>query len=153
MGRRLSLPERNVAAETRAVEAGHRAFVQPDGSIRVLSDTHGDLGKGYRVEFVAGAYDGLVRFTCTPEGAMAYRDDHLHVETVRPGEVPCMHAALAARRLEREGLIRYDKNGRWQLVSFRPHTHVFVNGRCTVEISDGRACNEPADPFDGLPSS
>lgn len=122
----------NLAAETRAVEAGHRAFVQPGGWIRVTSDTHGDLGKFYRVEFTSTP-GAPVRFTCTPDGAKAFADDHLHTESGRPGVVPCMHAALAARRLEREGLAVLDETGLWRDV--RP----FVS-------------RQPDDPFDGLPS-
>lgn len=113
MGRRLTVAERNVSAEARAAEAGHRARVQPGGWVKVTSDTHGDLGKWYRVEFV-GHIDGLVEFACRPEGPNAYQDDHL-AASASPGSVPCMHAALAARRLEREGLATYDGHGRWSL--------------------------------------
>lgn len=98
---------RNLAAEVRAVEEGHRAFVMPGGWVRVVSDTH--AGKTYRVEFVA--VGGLVSFSCRPEGEHAYTDDHL-AASAAPGVTPCKHAALAARRLEREGLARLE-GGHW----------------------------------------
>lgn len=127
----MNTAERNLAAEARAVEAGHRAFVQPGGWIRVSSDTHGDLGKHYRVEFTSSP-GAPIRFTCTPIGPMAFRDDHLHAESGRPGMVPCMHAALAARRLEREGLAELDETGLWR------DAREFVS-------------RQPEDPFEGLP--
>lgn len=120
----------NLAAETRAVEAGHRAFVQPGGWIRVTSDTHGDLGKSYHVEFT-GSPGAPIRFSCRPEGACAYLDDH-KAASARPGIVPCMHSALAARRLEREGLAVFDETGLWR------DAREFVS-------------RQPADPFEGLP--
>jgi len=98
--------QRNLDAEVRGVEAGHRAFVQPDGSIRVVSDTHGDLGKHYVVTFAASFVGSAVVFACEPHGERAFADDHLYT-VGGPGLVPCMHTALAARRLEREGLIRF----------------------------------------------
>lgn len=139
--KRLMLSERNVAAEARAVEAGHRARVQDGGWVKVTSDTHGDLGKHYRVEFYADATDGLVRFTCSPEGPRAYNDDHFYASSGLPGIAPCMHAALAARRLEREGLARYDEHGRWEATP------------AVLEALRARlAAQAPADPFAGLPS-
>lgn len=138
MGRRLSTPERNVAAEARAVEEGHRARVQDDGSVKVTSDTHGDLGKWYRVEYVSHS-DGLISFTCQPGGPMAYRDDHLAASST-PGAVPCKHAALAARRLEREGLAVYDQHGRWS-----------VTAEALERIRAKLAAATPADLLEGLP--
>lgn len=123
--------ERNLAAEARAVEAGHRAFVQEGGWIKVTSDTHGDLGKWYHVEFL-GTPGAPIRFSCIPEGPKAYQDDH-KAGSARPGVVPCMHAALAARRLEREGLAVLDEVGLWR------DAREFVS-------------RQPDDPFEGLPS-
>src|ERR671919_472846 len=77
-----------LAAEIRAVEEGHNARVLPDGS-------------GGATRRIAG---GLLWFGCTCRSGQ-YR-------TSLP--VPCKHAALAARRLEREGLARWD-DGRWRL--------------------------------------
>ncbi len=120
-----STAERNLAAEVRAVEEGHRARL--DGaSIVVTSDTH--HGKQFRVS--AGSVPGQpISFTCTPEGVDAYRNDHGRC-TAAPGVCGCKHAALAARRLEREGLA--------ELVA-----GVWVStATATVAV--------PADPFAGL---
>ncbi|HYN18345.1 MAG TPA: SWIM zinc finger family protein, partial [Actinomycetes bacterium] len=57
----------------------------------------------YRVS-IRGIDDGVLRLGCTCRSG-EYR-------TSLP--VPCKHAALAARRLEREGLARWD-DGRWRL--------------------------------------
>lgn len=111
MGSKLTVAERNVRAEARAVEAGHRALLLDGGKVKIVSDTYD--GKWYVVEFVAHT-DGLVSFTCHPEGRNAYRDDHLAASST-PGSVPCMHAATAARRLERERLTAYDEHGRWAI--------------------------------------
>jgi hypothetical protein len=89
-----------LAAEIRAVEEGHNARVLPDGSILVKAESHPG---SYRVS-LRGIADGVLRFGCT----------------CRSGEyrgtlpVPCKHAAVAARRLEREGLARWD-DGSWRL--------------------------------------
>jgi len=89
-----------LAAEVRAVEEGHNARVLPDGSILVKAESHTG---SYHVA-IRGVRDGVLRFGCT----------------CRSGEyraslpVPCKHAALAARRLEREGLARWD-DGHWRL--------------------------------------
>lgn len=99
---------RNLAAEVRAVEEGHRARLD-NGAILVTSDTH--HGKAYRVTATSVWAGQPVTFTCTPEGDAAYRDDHLHTVGVA-GVTPCKHAALAARRLEREGLAEL-VDGRW----------------------------------------
>lgn len=100
---------RNLDAEVRAVEEGHRAFV--DGaSIVVVSDTH--HGKRYRVHAHAGVAGSLITFQCAPEGNRCYSDDHLATAGA-PGVTPCKHAALAARRLEREGLAELDADFHW----------------------------------------
>lgn len=86
-------------AECRAVEEGHRARVADDGSVAVKSDSTD--GVTYNVTFAATP-DGRVRFGCTcPSGF--YRN-------ALP--VPCKHAALAARRLERERLAEWS-DGLW----------------------------------------
>jgi hypothetical protein len=89
-----------LAAEIRAVEEGHNARVLPDGSILVKSESHPG---SYRVS-IRGMVDGVLRFGCTCRSG-EYR-------SALP--VPCKHAALAARRLEREGLARWD-DGSWRL--------------------------------------
>jgi hypothetical protein len=89
-----------LAAEIRAVEEGHNARVLPDGSILVKAESHPG---SYRV-VLRGIADGVLWFGCS----------------CRSGEyraslpVPCKHAALAARRLEREGLARW-QDGSWRL--------------------------------------
>jgi hypothetical protein len=89
-----------LAAEIRAVEEGHNARVMPDGSILVKAESNPG---SYRV-YIRGIDDGVLRFGCDCRSGQ-YR-------TVLP--VPCKHAALAARRLEREGFARWD-GGAWRL--------------------------------------
>jgi hypothetical protein len=95
-----------LAAEVRAVEEGHNARVLADGSILVKAESHPG---SYRVA-IRGIDQGVLRFGCTCRSG-EYR-------TALP--VPCKHAALAARRLEREGLARWE-DGRWRL---RDHAQV-----------------------------
>lgn len=136
MASRLTIAERNVAAEARAVEEGHRAYVQSGGWVKVISDTH--HGKWFHVEFCAHI-DGLISFNCRPEGPNSYRDDHL-AASASPGSVPCKHAALAARALERHDLACYDGHGRWSITA--------------TMLEDLRANLErtaPCDPLEGLP--
>jgi hypothetical protein len=90
----------SLAAERRAVEEGHNARVQPDGSILVRSESTPD---SYRV-WIRDLRDGVLRFGCTcPSGQ--YRDTL---------PVPCKHAALAGRRLERERIAAW-ADGHWRL--------------------------------------
>jgi hypothetical protein len=89
-----------LAAEIRAVEEGHNARVLPDGSILVKAESHPG---SYRVT-IRGLDHGVLRFGCDCRSGQ-YR-------TALP--VPCKHAALAARRLEREGLAHWD-DGSWRL--------------------------------------
>ena len=89
-----------LAAEVRAVEEGHNARVLPDGSVLVKAESHPG---SYRV-VIRGIAGGVLRFGCTCRSG-AYR-------TTLP--VPCKHAAVAARRLEREGLARWE-DGTWRL--------------------------------------
>lgn len=89
-----------LAAEVRAVEGGHNARVLPDGSVLVKADSQPG---SYRV-WIRGVRDGTVLLACTcPSGT--------HRASL---PVPCKHAALAGRRLEREGLARWH-DGAWQL--------------------------------------
>jgi len=89
-----------LAAEIRAVEEGHNARVLPDGSILVKSDSQ---AVSYRV-FIRDIADGTLWFGCTCRSGQ--------FRTSLP--IPCKHAALAARRLEREGLARW-QDGTWRL--------------------------------------
>lgn len=110
--------ERNLAAEVRAVEAGHVAVVHRSGeaawqtSYHVVSDTYRD--KRYEVVLSTRPWEAgePLSLICTPRGRMAYADDHLMTGSPEPGVVPCMHAAVVARRLEREGLATFD-GARW----------------------------------------
>jgi hypothetical protein len=89
-----------IACEARGLREGRRARLLDDGSILVKASS----GQGsYRVR-VAGVRDGLVVLRCDcPSGGYRARLP-----------VPCKHAALAARRLEREGLARWDDHlGGW----------------------------------------
>jgi hypothetical protein len=89
-----------LAAEVRAVEEGHNARVLPDGSVLVKAES---APGSYRVTLRA-VNDGILRLGCTCRSG-EYR---------RTLPVPCKHAAVAARRLEREGIARWD-DGRWRL--------------------------------------
>lgn len=86
--------------EVRAVEEGHRAFVRPGGSIRVKSDSQ--EGVSYEVTFHT-TVTGAIHFHCTcPSGQN--RSHKL---------VPCKHAALAGRRLEREKIAVWNDGLFW----------------------------------------
>jgi hypothetical protein len=88
-----------LAAEMRAVESGHNARVLPDGTILVKSDSQPG---SYRV-WIRAVRDGTVFFGCTCRSGT-------HRESL---PVPCKHAALAGRRLEREGLARWHDGAWW----------------------------------------
>ena len=89
-----------LAAEIRAVGEGHNARVLPDGSVLVKANSQPG---SYHVS-IRGVADGVLRFGCTCRSGV-YRE-------VLP--VPCKHAALAGRRLERESLARWE-DGSWRL--------------------------------------
>jgi hypothetical protein len=95
-----------LAAEIRAVESGHNARVLPDGSILVKSDSQ---PRSHRV-WIRGISDDTVMLGCTCRSGTH--------RTYLP--VPCKHAALAGRRLEREGLARWH-DGAWRI---GPHAQV-----------------------------
>lgn len=106
--------ERNLAAAVRAEEEGHRAFLR-DGKIQVVSDT--DDAIVYHVG-AFGAVDTPATFHCTPHRRDGRGDaterNHGHTSSPRGGILPCKHCACAAKRLEREGLIRYEEaSGLW----------------------------------------
>jgi hypothetical protein len=89
-----------LAAEVRAVEGGHNARVLPDGSVLVKSDSQPG---SYRV-WIRGVRDGTLLFGCTCRSGF-------HRASL---PVPCKHAALAGRRLEREGFAHW-QDGTWRL--------------------------------------
>src|ERR671936_810543 len=100
LGERGWHPAYGLAAEVRAVESGHNARVLPDGSILVKSDSE----PGSHRVWVRGVRDGTVLIGCTCRSGTH--------RSYLP--VPCKHAALAGRRLERESLARWH-DGTWRL--------------------------------------
>lgn len=113
-----------IAAEARAVEFGHHAFRRKDGSYEVRSESRPDLTWLVRLRTVHQVLDDrgpvwvsrvFIQFDCTCESG-----------TFRGAElVPCWHAALVGRRLEREGLARW-RDGLWTADGdlFRQHRDV-----------------------------
>jgi len=96
MGRR-SVAVLNLAAECRAVEEGHHCRLAPDRSHFLVRSEN----RPATYEVRASAIGGLVSFSCTcPFGT--------HHQPPAAGLAGCKHGALAARRLEREGLARFD---------------------------------------------
>jgi hypothetical protein len=89
-----------LAAEIRGVESGHNARVLPDGSVLVKSDSQPG---SYRV-WVRGIREDTVLLGCTCRSGT-------HRASL---PVPCKHAAIAGRRLEREGLARWHE-GSWRI--------------------------------------
>lgn len=105
-------PERNLAAEVRAVEEGHHARLMADGHYRIPSDV--DDGLWYAVTFHCPPYGGPIWFSCDPVNnhGVYVEANHRH-RTAEPGVTCCKHAALVARRLERDNpLVRWD-GGLW----------------------------------------
>jgi hypothetical protein len=109
-----------IACEARGLREGRRARVLHDGSLLVKASS----GDGsYRVR-VAGVRNGLLVLRCScPSGDYRARLP-----------VPCKHAALAARRLEREGLARWDAD----LGGWRPHRPP-VRARAVATLLTGPA--------------
>jgi hypothetical protein len=114
-----------IACEARGLREGHRARVLDDGSILVKASS----GDGsYRVR-VAGVRGGLLVLGCEcPSGGYRARLP-----------VPCKHAALAARRLEREGLARWDDG----LGGWAPR-HPSVRARAVATLLTGPAWSDSA---------
>lgn len=139
----MSTPaDRNAAAEQRAVDENHRAWLDRDhrgAFLRVVSDT--DESIAYRVGCRVGPADRLI-FRCEPITKADQRPtDFAHRDVVgRPGELPCKHAARAARRLRREGFATTTDGGLW-----------VATAAATVEL-EPEIPEQPADPFAGLPS-
>lgn len=91
--------ERAIAAEARAVEEGHHALWDASaGCFTVKSDSLDGVSYQVRPEaLVTGRTAVSLRFTCTCRGARG-----------SAALLPCKHAALVARRLERMRLARFD---------------------------------------------
>jgi hypothetical protein len=115
-----------IACEARGLREGHRARALDDGSILVKASS----GDGsYRVR-VAGVRDGLLVLRCDcPSGGYRARLP-----------VPCKHAALAARRLEREGLTRWDD----RLGGWSPRHHLPARARPVATILSRSGSSDPA---------
>lgn len=118
-----SVEVRTLDAEVRAVERGNHARLAGDGTtLLVASESEPGVNRHVRVQAVGS----VVTFTCScPYGSW------------QPKFVPCVHASVAARRLEREGLLRWE-SGRW------------VPGEKVKVPLTVVADND--DPFEGLPS-
>jgi hypothetical protein len=118
----MSAEERTLAAEVRAVERGSHARLAGDGTtMLVASESEPGVNRHVRVQAVGM----VVTFTCScPYG------------NNQPKTIPCVHSSCAARRLEREGLLRWE-SGRWVPGYKTPLTVV---------------PDEPEDPFLGLPT-
>lgn len=114
--------QRTLDAEVRAVSEGHKARLSGDGkTFSVKSDTT-DATYQVGVKVVAD----VVVFTCScPYGQHG------------PTSIPCKHGALAARRLERENLLRWEAGGWVPTVKALRAKPVY---------------EQPADPFEGLPT-
>lgn len=80
-----------IRAEGRAVEEGHHAISVGGGEYTVKSDTDDDVTYRLRPRLVEDGQSMRVRCSC-PAGM---------ARGALP--IPCKHAALLARRLEREG--------------------------------------------------
>lgn len=115
----------NLAAEVRAVEAGHHARLDADGrALLVTSDSEPGVTRRVTVE----GRMGFVAGTCScPAGRNRFAPRGL-------GVAQCMHIALVCRRLEREGLASFDGE-RW----------------VTTPKAEKAAPVVDDDPFAGLP--
>lgn len=100
----LTAAQRNVAAECRFVEEGHRVYLVHDHA-EVKSDTLDRV----TYEVRAHGEGDLVVFSCTCTGGRRGRQ-------VPRGVTPCKHAAGLGRRLERAGLADWvPVTGRWHV--------------------------------------
>jgi hypothetical protein len=123
---RRSPAERTLDAEVRAVEEGHHARLTGDGRrFSVKSDV---ADWTYHVRIVA--VGGTVVFEC--DHVRRFDADAQPERTF----VPCKHGALCARRLARQGILRWE-SGRWLP---------------TAQALAGAGSSQSGDPFDGLPS-
>lgn len=112
-------PRYNLRAEARSVESDHRVWRRDDGRYEALSETR----PGKRHVMAVHLEVRPVRFTCTCEAG----------EYQAREQTPCWATAKLARRLEREGVVRWDR-GVWRAVSDTPST----------------PSAPPEDPFEGL---
>lgn len=134
MERPRTVTERMIAAECRFVEEGHHVRLAGDGAhMLVTSDVLPRVTYRVGVSMVGET----IVFTC----------DHICYDR-RTGEridgrqpartfTPCKHGAGCARRLAREGLVRWD-GSRWMPTD--------------LALEVGRAATVTEDPWEGLPS-
>ena len=127
-----STEQRTLDAEVRGVEEGHHVFVNADGTYKVVSEVTGEALT------VSAVFDrGVPVFSCDHEVVRRLGAQLPSVSEV-PGACPCKHAALVARRLEREGLI-VNVDGLWSPTE-----------RGLEVDEERRSASVPADPFAGL---
>lgn len=99
-----SIVQRAIAAEARAVLEGHHAFWSDRLACFTVKSDATDATYQVRPEAIVPAAGHLVAlsFTCTCKAGRTSR-----------ALLPCKHAALVARRLERMGLAWFD-SGTWR---------------------------------------
>lgn len=165
--RRRRSQDRTLAAEVRAVEDGHHAILGHDTDgwfVRVKSDLLGHTGKSWKVRVHTAGPGRPVIFDCHPDGET--RDGHGPISSAS-GRTPCKHMALAARRLEREGLAWCQPPGvygdivttssRWIATDKTGRPELFAVGSADPETMDRRRAIERAaagpdgNPFGGFP--
>lgn len=123
----------------RAVEEGHRAFAQPDGSFSVVSETNSEDKRTVRY-YALGRDPWSIRFSCDcPSGA-----NRLHLL------IPCKHAWLAGRNLMNRGMAVAD--GALFVVShaFRPAEDrlcILCKGVLGSDQASGSECRTCVDVF------
>lgn len=100
-----STASRNLAAEVRAVEEGHKVRIDHARGVFLVRSDSGP--RTYAL--TAQGQDGVVVVSCDcPAG----------VRTQVPrGQVPCKHAALICQRLGRAGLVMLDDFGKWLITA------------------------------------
>jgi hypothetical protein len=135
---------RTIDAEARAVEEGHRARLG-DAAIVVKSDTTDGLD--WHVTAAAPFHmNAAIQFTCAPSRLV---DNGHHELRGEPGALPCKHAGVAVRRLEREGLARFDAQWGWISTAKAMQISETI---IAMDAARARAMQNPTDPFAGLPS-
>lgn len=142
-------------AEMRAIEQGHRAFLMAGVSrnrhrsaakvreklldwewdrlrFKVVSNCRHGLKHYQTVHLQPGNKRSPARIGCTCEGG-TYREW---------APIPCKHAALVARRLEREGLLEWHDGLWWHPAAW---TRAQLHEAETTHVDE-----HPDDPFEGL---
>lgn len=111
-------------AEVRAIEEGHRARATHEADVYLVKSDTSD--KSYRVTYtVLGYLEDMLHFHCDCKSGQ--NRQHL--------PIPCKHATLIGRRLEREGRAVWS-DGMFYALNY---VHDWVPA-------------QPSDAFSGLPS-